>query len=477
MAFSCLLVFVHELYHGRKSVYDFVGTGFLFTLSAVTHPLNALFGGLFFVVFGIALFFVLRHRWFYSFIIINATFCILVLLPWVYSVKLFSKMLPVADAAINAKNFRYIGFPYDTLTNLLSRLSPFPIEFRTMIDGSKIATPHQDAQILLPLLIIVGLLYWFRCKDYASLERLAAAEASPVAPFKAFLQPLFYAAFFLFAVSFVICIYPPASAIFGGIFDILQFCYRLINYVNLSLVALAWLLLAFLRADNRQDALLNGLLPYFMVACITISVCGLYEKLVHAESLLYVRQFNADEFPDEPNLYSPIEYQRNPAELPRTSYGHFAYIIKKHIQPLPDSVDSSKAVVANIPLDPKHFGKPAPLALSLPAPAFVKTNVEPFLWNYILVDGKTVEWKDLYLTPFDGPDDEFGFVYGLQLPAGNHVLEYQFKPHVLWSLCQTISWQVTLLWLLCYCVVLFMQLRQFLITNRALSATSATSAT
>ncbi|PTY01517.1 hypothetical protein DB346_12250 [Verrucomicrobia bacterium LW23] len=449
IAFASLLLFAWHLHRNQFSLYDFVVAGLFSTLAAAAHSLTALAGGFFFAFTVVGIFFMLPRARYVWFVLVNTLLAILVLSPWIYAVLLFRSRMPITDPVANARNFRYVGWPYDAFTNFLTRTSPFPIEFRALMDGTKIPTPHQDAQILMPLLVLVAFLYVFRSR--ISWQGLRAHVTSlpvffPVTSENRFLQVLMYLFLLLFSAFFIICIYPVASVVFGGLFDIMQFSYRMITYVNLSLIAMAFALLAWFHANGGLDERRTQILTYVMVGCLSVSGVSLYEKLVHAEAMIYARYLQGVADPGNEEYLARIDYISNPGQLPRTYYAQYTYLITDHVQPMPENIDSLTAVTAQVALDPSSFDKTLPLQVRLDKPSFVITNIAPFPWNQLLINGNPVNPKELYAAPYDNYATYTAFVYGLQLPAGEYTLAYRFEPNSKWVFLQGVSWLVLLAW-------------------------------
>lgn len=124
---------------GRKADRpSWVMSGFLFAAAAVTHPITAAFGALSLAVIGgVAIALADRaHRFrLAAFGVVNVLLVGLVLAPWLFVLWAFRGRLPIADPATNALYFRDKGFFPDSLDNLWSRLSPMPLDLRSIRQG------------------------------------------------------------------------------------------------------------------------------------------------------------------------------------------------------------------------------------------------------------------------------------------------------------------------------------------------------
>ena len=117
-AVASLFVLVLRSSNGKKSYYDAVAFGFLYVTSALTHPLTALFGGVFLVLVGLAAWFALRNRWLALVGFFNLAMIALILSPWCYVVHRFGPSLPIASKNLNKGIFRKTGFFPDSIDNL-----------------------------------------------------------------------------------------------------------------------------------------------------------------------------------------------------------------------------------------------------------------------------------------------------------------------------------------------------------------------
>jgi hypothetical protein len=118
-------------------------------LPALTHPLTALFGGVFLISIGLGAWFALRKPWLAIVGIFNLATAALVLSPWCYVVHRFGRSLPLTDPGLIKEGFRKDTFFPDSIDNLWSRLSPVPVDFRSILKGTDVSTPYLDAQIIL----------------------------------------------------------------------------------------------------------------------------------------------------------------------------------------------------------------------------------------------------------------------------------------------------------------------------------------
>ncbi len=222
----------------RRSIpsYDAVAMGLFYVAAAVTHPLTGYFGGLFLFILGATAFLFsdkAKKPALLSYLSITALLSFVVLSPWIHLLHKFHHMLPITSRG-----------PIEGFQNRLLhidspwvRLAPFPLDFRSIKAGTEYmnnlyyySTPYLDAQVTFPLLILIGaLIYISRVEKgafYPGARERAIAWVSAAA----------------LVVAFAVSVYPRISGYVGDLFDILQFPYRLITYVNMSALCIAMIL-------------------------------------------------------------------------------------------------------------------------------------------------------------------------------------------------------------------------------------------
>ena len=362
---------------GEKPVskYDIVATGLFFVMAAVTHPLTALFGGLFLFILGVTtLIFCERKRrpWLLGYFLIAALLSLLILSPWVYVFSHFNNKLPISSHATSAAMFYGGGFFPRSVDNILSRLSFVPLDLRSISKGKRdVSTPYLDAQITMPLIILIGVFIYIGRRGKSAIFCLSAYE-----------RAIIRGSAFMLILFFIVSVCPRISSWFGGFFDILQFPYRLTSYVNLSaLVILIILAGCIVRANVNSKQVINVCLAF----CIGISFSTLMLKLIHA-SAISSKSTRVNE-----QLWASLPFgsNRHLDELPWSFYGAESYSVEDGFVKGP-SLGAVPVIHQNFNvLDGAHFGQVEGLTVNLTAPTLVITNVQPFPWNQIVVDDKT----------------------------------------------------------------------------------------
>ena len=261
----CIIISTKE----HVSRYDIVAMGLFYVAAAMTHPLTAEFGGVFLFILGlIALFFCERKRrkWLLGFFLTTAFFVLLVLSQWIYILCQFHDKLPVASSEAHKPVFHGGGFYPHSIDNILSRLSPFPLDLRETIKGvQNVSTPYLDAQIALPLIMLIAVFVYIGWRERKTRFCLSGCDWAIVGGSAVMLT-----------IVFTVSLCSKVSSWFGGFFDIMDAPYRLTNYVNLFALIICIMLAGWIgRAYVNHKQMVYICLAF----CIGISFTALTEKL------------------------------------------------------------------------------------------------------------------------------------------------------------------------------------------------------
>jgi hypothetical protein len=457
-AMSCLFVLLLRNSRGEKSYYDAIAVGLLYTIAAVTHPLTAAFGAASLICMGACFLLCKNRTWFAGVGLVNATLIAAVLSPWLYAFHRYSAWLPVNDVSINQKYFRGLIFRFDSIDNLWSLLSPVALDLRTLQNGVKnVSTPFLDAQINLPLLLI-GLALsgsWIMSKG----KRFARIESS--------LFAMMIIAVFFFSLFLSVATHPALSGYLGGFFDILQFPYRLTTYLNLAaltlLLAAAGLTSNHNCSSHQTSAIRNSIV---LGISLGISFSGLVTKLIHANATRFVDSYmdlarlaelhRLPAIPDPRRRWVP-GIGRSSAMLgilPTTFYGHSQFIVLKDYSLVKPTGFDEECILRFLPATGEEFGIVMPAKVALQSPTLVITNIQPFPWNQILVDGRQQRRGELVVLGYDwtaamGPAS----VLAIPLAPGEHTIEYRFRPDKAWRVLEGISAGILAGWVIVWIVV------------------------
>jgi len=450
-ATASFFVLVVRLSVGRESYYDAVSFGLLYSAAALTHPLTALFGGLFLVTIGLAAFLSLRRMWLLGVGIFNVIMTVAVLGPWFYALHRFGRFLILTDSTANRDSFRQIGFFPDSIDNIWSRLSPLPIDFRSTIKGIDVGTPYLESQITFPLVVVAGVLAWLWLRPVRGLRR----------PPQPFLLITLFVSLSLFVFLFALSVNPAISAWFGGFFDILQFPYRVTSYINLSMLICVFCLIGLVDPETHSDrSVQHKIRDLVLVASLTISLFALVTKLIDANAIRYddpianIRRRNMElrlETPPDPakSWYPGIA---NPVSrldrLPSAAYGYSAYSVTAGFSKtllIGPFAERAMAFVPNV----GHLGEVDRIRIEVSAPTLIVTNVQAFPWNALFVDQTREPRNKVYVLhsrAFANWIDPL--LEAVLLPKGTHVLEYRFLPDGKWRILDRISWVVLCFWII-----------------------------
>ena len=130
-----------------------------------------------------------------------------------------------------------------------------------------IITPYLDAQIAVPLILLIAVFIYIGWREKSIISGLGAYE-----------RTVLWGSVFILIVCFAVSVCPQISSWLGGFFDILQFPFRLTSYVNLSALVILIILAGCMgRGNVHSQQVMNVCLAF----CIAISFSALMLKLVH----------------------------------------------------------------------------------------------------------------------------------------------------------------------------------------------------
>jgi hypothetical protein len=407
---------------GQRSWFDAVSFGFFYTCAALTHPLTAVFGFLFLLPLALLALSFACNRWLLKIFLTNAVATGSVLAVWIYGVICFGSSLAISNPEHNRELFRRDEMFSHSVDQVWTRLSPLPSDPRIRGTIRNVIDPYLDAQISLPLLVLLVGAVILGCRQRTCSDSIAR-----------FLIPLGVTAIGLAALAFILSVCPSMSGWFFGAFDILQFPYRLVSYVNLNLLVA---LLAFLGlARQRNQKMLSGDRYIYLISvgiAVIVGAAALVVKLTHA---------NATRFHVGPEV-------RRTTDLPPSFYWQFDYDVVRwlHWCEAGQDLKAAKFSVGS----GNDIGNVYPISLSLSVPQIVQTNILPFAWNQLLIDASVVAKSDLLVSRSNQfPLAEHAEFVAVRLNSGLHRLEYRFQPDALWVGLNWVSWIIFLVWLSC----------------------------
>jgi hypothetical protein len=422
----CSVLLVLVVSDPRRRIAYVLVTGLTLGLAVTTHPITALYAvpflGLMLLVGApFALRLPKKEILFLAgsgFVV--CAFLVLVVAPWAYAT-----ITSAADMQISVNDFRIsssqAGVPLfpDDIDNFFSRFALFPYDGRTLLKGLNVSTPFLDAQINMPLfLLLTGLVVFGKqandtLSDQAARGRQGAAKA------------LFGTSLFLFCFASVLSLSDLPYYYLPAVFRLIQFPYRVVTYQNLALLAaaLSWIAVARVRFPLREVKLA------FLVACLTLAATSTLVKFSHARII------------SEASVTQSNFYDLNPIDpskflsMPKFFYGLDSYTVQLALPPAKD--DSLLSVP--FPVGQGHdFGAPLQTTVNLSGSNWVETDVAASRWNSVLVDGVQVPWGDLR-----SKDAQLV----VQVPPGRHTLEARFMPDDIFIWFRQVSFGLFVLWL------------------------------
>ena len=456
-AAASLFVLVLGLSNGYKSYYDASAFGLFYSVAAFTHPLTALFGGVFLFFIGVVAFLALRRFWMILVAIFSALMTAVVMSPWFYAIHRFGHLLPLTDPIVIKNWFRRDSFFPDSIDNLWSRLSPVPLDLRSILKGTdaSVSTPYLDAQIMSPLILLAVGLTWIWLKPSQNSLR----KCKPV------LVGILSLSAILFIILLAVSVNPNLCELFGGFFDILQFPYRLTTYINLALLFCVFALAALNnREGTKQFSAENPFRDILLTVCVTISFCALVGKLIHADAVRSVDPLDQirklagiNEQPYFNDWYPGLLASgRKFIDHPRTFYEYYGYGVAAGFRTERPTGIEAELPIAFMPDGSAQFGKVQPITVEISKPILIVTNVQAFPWNVLIVDGSLQRGTRIYaVTSSSFSSWMRPTVEGVALSPGKHVLEYRFVPDKAWQTLDFISWIFLLAWIVVAAIALF----------------------
>ncbi|MBV9998664.1 MAG: hypothetical protein JO015_06070 [Verrucomicrobia bacterium] len=274
-------------------------------------------------------------------------------------------------------------------------------------------------------------------------------------------------------ISLLVFCVPKCSSLFGNLFDIMQFSFRLGAYVNLSLMVCSLCMIGLIDQDKLRSRVgIAAMWKLAGVGALAIAVVGLASKTNCIEA--------SNQFGAGVNGLAALVRHRNWAtqaasswipgaaandavhlnDLPITFYGRSAYDTRSVFSTNYDELKGIPIRGAFFRTG-RTFGEVQPITFVLTSPTLLVTNGSVFPWNAIYLDGKRVSVKDLF--PVNSP---LGLKWSspeslaVRAGPGRHVLQYAFRPERPWLYLRGLSWLVLLGWMAAWGTVTGVKLRQ-----------------
>jgi len=381
----------------------------LLALSAGTHSITALFGGLFFgilVMAGISgssdgvrrTKFMVRYTALYW----------MTLSPWLYVVVHYFSRLSIARVSTEGTLFFR-----KSIDLWWSRLLPVPFDIRTLSGGflSEVSTPYLDAQINFGLLLIAGYLVFQVGRRF----RAGRLDRGRVIPAAALCLGAFFATFYL-SVSSQAWWFVPRSL------HVVQFFYRLVSYCDLLLFILVLLLLSAL---NKFRAELESTFRICLTAAVVLMTQAVLVKFNHAA---YIQE-------DKIVAGTVLFGDRTALKiLPASFYNPRDYVVQNGYA----GVAPALPLLSFLPATGARFGEVP--SISLNGLKNFETNILAFPWNRLVINGKLLPSAETYISANNT------LAYG-DFGRGAADVGYLFVPDRKYLILRSVSTVVLFIWI------------------------------
>ncbi len=406
-------VWLRFVFHQKTTSAAPLMIGFVLAFSFIlgTHPITAVLGAMSLALLALLTFRLGAKPLPLRPLLIAAGAGLVLVAPFLYAYSRFGSQLEMSGV-------RGILVYTTSLDNIWIRFSPWPRDYRVERENlATLSSPHLDTQINVPMLLLCLYLFVVASREFRNLpvrERKWLTASS-----------LSFALFAAIAgVSVTELILPRIEKYVGFI----QFAYRLVTYCDLFLLITGLMLLIALR--GKLLVYRRSLVACF-VLCVAISTTGLIMKLDHAR----VRETH--EVPAAARNGAPRWAM---TDLPPHFYGSAMYAVTTGVRPAPTTLGVYPATFPVGGAAP--FDRALPLQMRAPDGFVLKTNVQVFPWNHILINGTDLpRARYFHISDF------------IALPSSPTVdnVEYQVRPEPIWLALRALSFLtagILILWLL-----------------------------
>jgi hypothetical protein len=409
-AFCCVLRILLE--PNRSPWSNGLQAGLWFTLAAGTHPITSMLGGAYLFWWAAFIFFRSHRkrrpalaRMFACLAVLGA----LALSPWLYALREYQSRLEISRlAALSQMSF------LEGIDDFTSRFASYPYDGRSLISGTVVVTPFLDAQINFPLFLLTAFLsvHVIRTRrEYDSSNRPVLLWAA-----------ITVAAFVALGIASV---WAGLWSHLPFITGIIQFSYRLVTYLDLLLLAAALLLLWILRMSGTG---IEGPLKTCLAVCCALALQNALIK--------YTRAWGIQEYKVVPG--TELHADRGQlVDLPIFFYGVTNYsVVDVYGGDLSsDAVRAGYTAALTVDAGP-DFGRVPEGHIDFQEPVYAITNILPFPWNHVLVNGREVPFSEMKLARS----------LAIPMKAGASTVQYRLAPAPLWLALRRLSFATVLIW-------------------------------
>lgn len=344
---------------------------------------------------------------------------LLILSPWLYAILKFSNDLSISHYFDQKLLF------FEGIDEVWVRLSLFPLVLRSIRSSVDIETPYLDAQTNTPLLIyliFLGIyLVWFRWKT-----NLGGA----IIKSEMYLLAIMLFSLFSFIYFLIVSLSPVVAKNAEWLLWRAQFAYRFVTYLNVSIFIGIVAIFMLIRKIN-VEIIFQPIMRYLLIGCLVLSVQSVLIKLTHAYSIVGhfvnkktegsvflkgygLKREDRDYLLNLPNTFTSIR-----------DYSTGALGMGQNPDP------SLPVIKKNITVqDQDNFGKLGEVEIYTRESVLVGVNVVPFVWNYILVNGRSIERKDTFFV-----NNRIHF----HLNPGGYKITAELRPDFPWRILRIIS--------------------------------------
>jgi hypothetical protein len=340
--------------------------------------------------------------------------------PWLYAYHTLGSQLTGNSEFVRLAFYK---MPWATLAWV--RLFPLPFDYNLMMPNApKIWGTSLDAQVSLPLLALAGSALWaaYRATERGGKWRLIVGGAC---------VGLLGFVMYLLSVSPEVWAMLPLSLQKMG--WKIQFAIRLVTIVNVAFLVLLLVALACRQAAARPTTVSWSGSAVVLGIVFTLTSCAMLQKAVYARAACYPNVLPTDRAnPESVKWFREFGF-----------HGAFFYGAANAFPTL-SSEEQGQLHHKDFSIGTGQLGHVQPLSVNLASDGYVGTQAIPFRWNAFKVDGVRVpEWQLRTWDDQRGGEGLNGKRIAVPVPAGSHVVEYEFAPPRKWRALSLVSDWVT----------------------------------
>lgn len=380
-------------------------------LLAGTHPITAEIGGVLFAALVLLTLPKALKIHPVRTVFLTAAFCILILTavsPWLYACVQNAGQTRIAATRL------FTDDKAGTLGNVIVRLMPFPFDIESLYHGVDVPSPYLNLQINTQLMLIALVSLAVVLLDHGSeIKKSEKLKALGLA--------------FTAAVFFCFTSLESLGFLTSRIFFSIQFVFRLITYVDLSLLACV-LYNAHLIGRNSSKRTVK-LLDVVMIAALTLTLHNQSIHFMQAYALhdMYTTDLSSNRVPS--NYYWMDDY----SDLSIPEVNPRASSVVDAVLPMDDQMESGAVTI------------------TLSEECIIRTNISASPWNRVVVNGtEAVENDQGQQTGAGLFRLEGEHTFAMRLPAGTYTISCRLSLPGVYIMLRRLSYvSAIVLFLLC----------------------------